>query len=121
MRIIIIGGSRGGGRARRTPPPPPPTGPNSFVFAYIFTEKCPRRRSTPPLREILDPPLIIMQSYLGQQEGCRGPWPHGYSASAVRLHLKGCSALLPNKVNSKCMIPWPLTLTIYHTVFSDEY
>ena len=53
-----IGGSRG--RARRTPP----MGPNSFIFAYIFTEKCPRRRSMPPLtgarpplREILDPPL----------------------------------------------------------------
>ena len=26
----------------------PPTKSNSFVFAYIFTEKCPRRRSTPP-------------------------------------------------------------------------
>ena len=41
----------------------PPMGPNSFVFTYIFTEKCPRRRSMPPLmgarppREILDPPL----------------------------------------------------------------
>ena len=42
---------------------PSPTGPNSFVFAYIFTKKCPRRRSTTPpgprpLREILDPPLF---------------------------------------------------------------
>ena len=27
-----------------------PTGPNSSVFAYIFTEKCPRRRSTFPNR-----------------------------------------------------------------------
>ena len=35
---IIVGGSRG--RA--------PTEPYSFVFAYIFTEKCPRRRCTPP-------------------------------------------------------------------------
>ena len=26
----------------------PTMGPNSFVFAYIFTKKCPRRRSTPP-------------------------------------------------------------------------
>ena len=26
----------------------PPTGPNYFVFAYIFTKKCPRQRSTPP-------------------------------------------------------------------------
>ena len=26
----------------------PPTAPNSFIFTYIFTEKCPRRRSTPP-------------------------------------------------------------------------
>ena len=25
-----------------------PIGPNSFVFAYIFTKKCPCRRSTPP-------------------------------------------------------------------------
>ena len=25
----------------------PPTGPNSFVFAYIFAKKCPRWRSTP--------------------------------------------------------------------------
>ena len=24
-----------------------PTGPNSFIFAYIFTKKCPRRRSVP--------------------------------------------------------------------------
>ena len=28
--------------------PRPPTAPNSFIFAYIFTKKCPRRRSTPP-------------------------------------------------------------------------
>ena len=62
----------GGGRAGRTPPPTgpnsfiftyisfadlggacpvhaPPMGPNSFIFAYIFTEKCPRWRSTPPM------------------------------------------------------------------------
>ena len=42
---------------------PPPMGPNSFIFAYIFTKKCPCQRSTPPNRcmpplwEILDPPL----------------------------------------------------------------
>ena len=35
-----------GGCAQHTPP----MGPNSFVFAYIFTEKCPRRRSMPPQR-----------------------------------------------------------------------
>ena len=53
---LSIGGSRGGVPGAR---PPPPMGPNSFVFAYIFTEKCPHRRSTPPpLREILDPPLL---------------------------------------------------------------
>ena len=39
---------------------PLPTGPNSFVFAYIFTEKCLHQRSMPPqwvhapLPEILD-------------------------------------------------------------------
>ena len=43
----------------------PPMGPNSFVFAYIFTEKHPHRRSTPltgarPLWEILDPPLYTI-------------------------------------------------------------
>ena len=46
---------------------PPPTGPNSFVFAYIFTEKCPRWRPKPPkmgprpLRKILDPALFKLQ------------------------------------------------------------
>ena len=40
------------------------TGPNSFVFTYIFTKKRPRRRLAPPPRvgaplywEILDTPL----------------------------------------------------------------
>ena len=28
---------------------PPPTGPNSFIFTYIFAKKHPRQRSTPPL------------------------------------------------------------------------
>ena len=43
-----------------------PTGPNSFVFAHIFAEKHPHWRSTPPngstppLREILDPPLTTV-------------------------------------------------------------
>ena len=55
-----IGGSRG--RAQHTPP----TGPNSFVFAYIFSKKHPRQRSMPPwwvhapLQEILDPPLMLL-------------------------------------------------------------
>ena len=40
--MLGIGGSRGRAITR------PPTGPNSFVFAYIFTEKCPRWRKEPP-------------------------------------------------------------------------
>ena len=47
-----IGGSREGG----VPGARPPMGPNSFVFAYIFTKKCPRRRSTPPLT-VARPPM----------------------------------------------------------------
>ena len=51
------------------PTPPPPTGPNSFIFAYIFAEKHPHRGSTPPppprpLREILDPPLLDNLDYV---------------------------------------------------------
>ena len=59
---LIIGGS-GGRRVRRTPPP---MGPNSFIFAYIFTEKHLCQRSMPPqwvhtpLQEILDLPLLIL-------------------------------------------------------------
>ena len=44
---------------------PPLMGPNSFIFAYIFSKECLCQRSTPlpqvgprPLWEILDPPLI---------------------------------------------------------------
>ena len=51
---------------QRTPPP-------SFVFAYIFTKKCPRWRSTPPpngstclFREILDPPLHKINSCISE-------------------------------------------------------
>ena len=40
--MMSIGGSRGGHAWHM-----PPMGPNSFIFAYIFTEKCPRRRSMP--------------------------------------------------------------------------
>ena len=62
-----IGGS--GGACRRTSPP---TGPNSFIFAYIFTEKCSRWRPKPPkmgprpLRKILDPALnnLVYHFYL---------------------------------------------------------
>ena len=42
---ITIGRSRVAVRGTR----PPPMGPNSFIFAYIFSEKCLHRRSTPPL------------------------------------------------------------------------
>ena len=56
---ITIGGSKGGAAGV-----PPLTGSNSFIFAFVFTKKCLRRRSAPPpmarhpQREILDPPLI---------------------------------------------------------------
>ena len=61
------------GRSRyksfRRVPPPPPTGPNSFVFTYVFTGKhlC-RRLAPPPMRvgapqrEILDLPLPTDQN-----------------------------------------------------------
>ena len=35
--------------------PPPPTGSNSLIFAYIFTEKHPRRRSAPPPNGLVPP------------------------------------------------------------------
>ena len=41
----LIGGTAGG-RAGLTPSP---MGPSSFIFTYIFTEKCLRQRSLPPL------------------------------------------------------------------------
>ena len=41
--FVYIGGSRATYPAHASP-----TGTNSFIFAYIFTEKPPRRWSTPP-------------------------------------------------------------------------
>ena len=35
---------------------PPPTGPNSFVFTYVFTKKCLCRRLAPPPTRVGDPP-----------------------------------------------------------------
>ena len=50
----------------------PPMGPISFIFAYIFTKKCPCQRSMPPLmgacpplREIVDSPLLWIPSKHG--------------------------------------------------------
>ena len=40
--VRAIGGSRGCAECT------PPMGPNSFIFAYIFTEKRMRWRSMPP-------------------------------------------------------------------------
>ena len=51
ISTISIGGSRGA-----CPVHAPPTGPNSFVFTYIFAEKHPCRRSMPPLMGPRPPP-----------------------------------------------------------------
>ena len=57
---------------------PPPTGPNSFDFTYVFTEKqhlC-RRLAPPPMRvgapqsEILDPPLYMAIFRLVTSQKC---------------------------------------------------
>ena len=64
---VTIGGSRRACQVHT----PSPMGPNSFVFAYIFAKKHPCWRSTslpltaarPPLREILDPPLVTLNVY----------------------------------------------------------
>ena len=37
-------------------PARPPTGPNSFVFTYVFTEKCLCRRLVPPPMRVCTPP-----------------------------------------------------------------
>ena len=52
MVKAFIGGS-GGGRAGCMPPP---MGPNSFIFAYIFTKKHPHQRSMPPPPNGCTPP-----------------------------------------------------------------
>ena len=43
LLVESIGGSRGGAAARA-----PPTGSISFVFTYVFAEKCTRWRLAPP-------------------------------------------------------------------------
>ena len=36
---------------------PPPTGPNSFIFTYVFTEKCPCQRLASPPTRVGVPPM----------------------------------------------------------------
>ena len=57
-----------------------PTGSNSFSFAYVFAEKCPHRRLAAPQRlgtpqrEILDPPLSMIESgKIKKTPGYKGP------------------------------------------------
>ena len=35
----------------------PPTGPNSFIFTYVFTEKCLCQRLVPPPTRVGTPPM----------------------------------------------------------------
>ena len=65
-----IGGSRG--RARRTPPP---YGTQFFRFCIHFHQKVPMSEvhappngCTPPLREILDPPLFVQSIQCAQNK-----------------------------------------------------
>ena len=58
-----IGGSRGAPPARA-----PPTGSISFVFTYIFAEKCTHRRLVSPQREILDQPLAHISVFITSTE-----------------------------------------------------
>ena len=58
VQCLLIGRSRGCCQCA-----PPPTGSISFIFTYVFTEKCtcqrlaPPNRSVPPQQKILDLPL----------------------------------------------------------------
>ena len=100
ISLVDLGGG-GGERAGHTPPP---MGPNSFIFAYIFTKKCPHWRSTPPLMgacppwEILDPPLHMAQGRIqdlirgGPQimTGLKLPfWGLSFGAGASFLVVRG--------------------------------
>ena len=54
IRVIVSGGSTYKSFRR---PPPPPTGPNSFVFTYVFTEKHLCQRLVPPPMRVGAPPM----------------------------------------------------------------
>ena len=75
LLIILVTGDLAGpsalASARR------PTGPNSFIFAYIFSEKCLCRRSTPPMgpHPLWDPILLFSHKFLVKSTCIRGPDP----------------------------------------------
>ena len=78
--------------------PPPPMGPNSFIFAYIFTEKCPRRRSTPPLT------------------GARPPMRNPGSATASYCHILSQAELHTNMFFNKTIMTANSGILTFHNV-----
>ena len=80
----------------------PPTGSNSFVFAYVFAKKCPRRRWVPHQREILDPLLECVDSLArALLESYKYLLPYLGNASTNELRLCTCERKIEDKVTVK--------------------
>ena len=69
----------------------PPMGPNSFIFAYIFTEKHPHRRSTPPYGKSW---IHHCRQYMPPQTG---PISFVFTHVSAKKHLRRRSVPLNRK------------------------
>ena len=79
----------------------PPMGPNSFIFTYIFTKKCPRRRSTPPLMGAHPPmgnPGSTTEMYAKMKE--LGPVGGGVRPPRPPPQIRQCIVLFHKKPHS---------------------
>ena len=78
-------------KSSRRAPPPPPTGPNSFIFTCVFTEKCLCRRLAPPPMRVGAPPP--------PPTGNPGSAPAGDSLANILSNFKTLADTLDNVLN----------------------
>ena len=107
VHIIIIAVSLADLHTKFSGARPSPTGPNSFVFTYIFTEKCPQQRSMPP------PPHPM-----GPSPSCGKSWirPWDYSTHSTCFQFGQIHCPLPN-CKRLDIVYWTQTLTSFRLTF----
>ena len=116
----------------------PPTGSISFVFAYVFTEKCthqrlspppPRNGSAPPPQwKILDPPLNGLQLCLHCVLYGRLLFVWDFTISSALLHVLYKSELIITRMSIQTstigllqnMVTWPClgSMQTFHYIMS---
>ena len=87
---------------------PPPTGPNSFIFTYVFTEKHLCRRLAPPPMRVGAPPTGNPGSAPVLGVVIVTKWHDSHSSFSICKKISWCNVIQQTIVLPKCNFPFCL-------------